>query len=190
MRNDDVYLQIYLIRHAESLGNIETDREFDRVNPPLSPHGEAQASALGRRFADEKPDFLYSSPLLRARQTAEALDMEITVLNELAEKDVSVDTDGFSLVSESDEECAARAEKLIKMLRENHRGGSVALVSHGEFIQFLIRAALEIKNVKFCVYNASVTKINFRENGKENKLALQNDISHLLHTDGDRLFWM
>lgn len=190
MRNDDVYLQLYLIRHAESLGNIEMHGDSDRVNPPLSPHGEEQARALGERFAENKPDVLYSSPLLRARQTAQALNMNITVINALAEKDVSVDINGFSLVHESNEKCAERAEKLIKMLRENHRGESVAIVSHGEFIQFLIRAALEIRNVKFCVYNASVTKINFRENGKENKLALQNDISHLLHSDGDRLFWM
>lgn len=190
MRNEDVYLQLYLIRHAESLGNIETTEDFDRVNPPLSPHGEEQARALGGRFDERKPDFLYSSPLLRARQTAEGLKMKINILNELAEKDISVDTDGFSLVSESDEACAERAEKVIKMLREKHRGESVAIVSHGEFIQFLIRAALGIKNVKFCVYNASITKINFRESGKENKLALQNDISHLLRNDGDRLFWM
>ena len=190
MRNDDVCFRLYLIRHAESLGNIDTDEEFDRINPPLSPHGERQVSALSGRFAQNKPDFLYSSPLLRARQTAEALDMSITVLNELAEKDISVDINGLSSVYESDAECASRAGKLIKMLGEKHRGESVALVSHGEFIQFLIRAALGIENVKFCVYNASVTKINFRENGKENKLALQNDISHLLHTDGDRLFWM
>lgn len=190
MRNDDVYLQLYLIRHAESLGNIETDEVFDGVNPPLSPHGEEQVKALSGRFSEKKPDHLYSSPLLRARQTAQALDMDIIILSELAEKDISVDISGFSPVSESDEACAERAEKVIKMLREKHRGESVALVSHGEFIQFLIRAALEIKNVKFCVYNASVTKINFRENGKENKLALQNDISHLSETDGDRLFWL
>lgn len=190
MRNDDVCFRLYLIRHAESLGNIDTDEEFDRINPPLSPHGEEQVDALSRRFVQNKPDFLYSSPLLRARQTAQALNMDISILNELAEKDVSVDVNGFSLVSESDEACAERAEKLIKMLRERHGGESVALVSHGEFIQFLIRAALKIKDVKFCVYNASITKINFRENGKENKLALQNDISHLLHSDGDRLFWM
>lgn len=190
MRNDDVYLQLFLIRHAESLGNIETDEEFDEVNPPLSPHGEEQVRALGKRFAAEKPDVLYSSPLGRAMRTAQALDMEINILDELAEKDVSVDAQGFSSVYESDEACAARAEKVIKMLREKHRGKRVVLVTHGQYIQFLIRAALGVKNVNFCVFNASLTKINFRENGQFNKLAFHNDISHLLQTDGDRLFWM
>ena len=51
MRNDDVYLQLYLIRHAESMGNIETNESFDRINPPLTSHGEAQAKAAGERFA-------------------------------------------------------------------------------------------------------------------------------------------
>lgn len=190
MRNDDVFLQLYLIRHAESMGNIETDEEFDAVNPPLTENGKRQAEALGKRFCYNKPDFLYSSPLLRARQTAEELKTEIIVLNELAEKDIFVDTEGFSLISESDEECKKRAEGIIEMLKEKHSGKSVALVSHGEFIQFLIRAALGIEGVKFCVYNTSVTKINFRYSPKENKLALQNDISHLLQNDGDRLFWM
>lgn len=190
MRNDDVYLQLYLIRHAESMGNIETEEEFDKINPPLTPHGKKQAEALGKRFEEQKPDAVYSSPLLRAMQTAEELKTEITVLNELAEKDISVDTKGFSLAYESDGACGERAEKIINMLKEKHKGESVALVSHGEFIQFLIRAALGIEGVKFCVYNTSVTKINFRYSPKENKLALQNDISHLLQTDGERLFWM
>ncbi len=190
MRNDDVYLQLYLIRHAESMGNIETDEEFDKTNPPLTAHGKKQAEALGRRFEEQKPDVVYASPLLRARQTAEALNTEILLLNEISEKDVSVDAEGFSIIPESDEACAERAEKIINMLKEKHSGKSVALVSHGVFIQFLIRAALGIEAVNFSVYNTAVTKINFRHLPSYNKLALQNDISHLLQTDGDRLFWM
>ncbi len=190
MRNDDVYLQLYLIRHAESMGNIETEEEFDAVNPPLTANGKRQAEALGRRFEENKPDVLYSSPLMRARQTAEELKTEITVLNELAEKDVFIEKDGFSVAHESDEDCAKRAERIIEMLKEKHSGKSVAVVSHGEFIQFLIRAAFGLEGIKFCVYNTSVTKINFRYPPKENKLALQNDISHLSENDGDRLFWM
>ena len=190
MRNDDVYLQLYLIRHAESMGNIETNEDFDKINPPLTAHGKKQAEALGKRFEEQKPDVVYASPLIRARQTAETLNTEILLLNEISEKDVSVDTEGFSVIEESDEACAERAEKIINMLKEKHSGKSVALVSHGVFIQFLIRAALGIEGVNFSVYNASVTKINFRHLPSFNKLALQNDISHLLQTDGDRLFWM
>ena len=100
MRNDDVYLQLYLIRHAESMGNIETDEEFDKINPPLTAHGKKQAEALGKRFEEQKPDVVYASPLLRARQTAEPLNTEILLLNEISEKDVSVDTEGFSVIEE------------------------------------------------------------------------------------------
>ena len=65
MRNDDVYLQLYLIRHAESMGNIETNEEFDKINPPLTAHGKKQAEALGKRFEEQKPDVVNASPLAR-----------------------------------------------------------------------------------------------------------------------------
>ena len=70
MRNDDVFLQLYLIRHAESMGNIETDKIFDAVNPPLTYHGEIQAQALAERMSSVKLDAVYSSPLERAISTA------------------------------------------------------------------------------------------------------------------------
>ena len=193
MRNDDVFLQLYLIRHAESMGNIETDESFDAVNPPLTLHGRLQAQALSERMSAVKLDVVYSSPLERAISTAlpivESCKTKIVFEPSLCEKDVCITDKGFGIYNESDFDCAARAERFLNMLFEKHQTGSVAIVSHGEFVQFLIRAALKIKNIKFCVYNTSVTKINFRKD-KENKLAFQNDISHLLSLDGDKTEWM
>lgn len=196
MRNDDVYLQLYLIRHAESMGNIETNESYNRINPPLTSHGEAQASAAGERFAAVPLDAVYSSSLLRAEQTASKIAVrckkDIIIDNRLLEHGIAENGDVFADTAESDELCAERAAEFIAFLKSNHAGGSVAVVSHGEFIQFLIRAALGItleQGIKFCIFNASVTKINFRY-GKANKLALQNDISHLAALDGDKLSWM
>lgn len=67
-------MEIYLIRHAEALDlgerGITTDEER-----PLSENGEAQAEAAGRAFQMRgiTLDKLVTSPLLRARQTAEIL---------------------------------------------------------------------------------------------------------------------
>jgi len=65
------HLQLHLLRHADA-GDPEawTGDDFDR---PLSPKGEAQSERLatflhGVRFST---DALISSPLVRARQTAE-----------------------------------------------------------------------------------------------------------------------
>ncbi len=192
MRNDEMYLQLYIIRHAESMGNIETDEPFDKTNPPLTPHGENQARALGERFSSLKDFTLYVSPLDRARKTASYISDNMTVDYDLLERGVRKTENGFEDFEESDEECIERAERVIAKIKENHRNHeNVILVAHGMYAQFLIRAALGIPNgiMRFSVYNASVSKVNFCETELP-KLALQNDVSHLQETDGEKLFWM
>lgn len=193
MRNDDVFFSLYLIRHGESMGNIETDEAFDKTNPPLTLHGEKQVQALAERMSAVKLDAVYTSPLERALCTglpvARECKTEIIIDPLLCEKDICITEKGFTLYNESDCECAVRAEEFLAQLVANHKGGAVAVVSHGEFIQFLIRAVNGITDLKFCVYNTSLTKINFRKN-KPHKIAFMNDISHLLMLDGDKTEWM
>jgi phosphohistidine phosphatase len=62
-------VRLYLVRHADAEpGDPDELRR-------LTPTGRAQARALGRRLADDgvKPDAVLSSPLLRARETAEEI---------------------------------------------------------------------------------------------------------------------
>ncbi len=64
---------IYLVRHAKSIGN--TERIFQgHTNLGLSPEGQAQLPQLAERFRDVPLDGIYSSPLLRAVQTAQAVN--------------------------------------------------------------------------------------------------------------------
>src|SRR5262249_29940950 len=59
-------LDLWLVRHAESLGNLDgTDADTE-----LSPRGREQALRLGRSLSGFAFDRVCSSPLLRARQTA------------------------------------------------------------------------------------------------------------------------
>jgi broad specificity phosphatase PhoE len=77
--------ELILVRHGESAGNVAATAamtagaeviEVDRrdADVPLSPLGEAQAAAFGRWLADlpvdRRPDAVWSSPYLRAQQTA------------------------------------------------------------------------------------------------------------------------
>ncbi len=195
MRNDDVFLQVYLIRHAESMGNIETDEYFDVMNPPLTPHGFMQVSKLAERFAEVKLDKVYASPLERAVSTAlplaEKTSAEMVFDTHLLEKDVCITVKGFSYFSETEESCKQRSKKFIDHIMNNHNSGAIAVIAHGEILQYLIRESLCIADcdVRFCVYNTSVTKINFRKD-KVNKAAFINDISHLLSLDGGKTEWM
>ena len=186
MRNDDVYLQLYIIRHAESMGNIETDEIFDKANPPLTLLGKEQAKAVGERFSGFKPDALISSPLDRAYDTAKEISSNTKTEIEIDEILVECGT----LRDESEEDCIERAKSVIEKIKEKYSDNkSVILVTHAGFIEKILYAVLECDTLNFCVYNTSVTKINFRKD-KKNKIAFHNDISHLLDVDGDKIFWM
>ena len=63
-------MDVYLVRHGESLSNIGESREFDSM---LSPKGEQQAECLGRYLANVRFDKIYSSHMCRAVQTAAAV---------------------------------------------------------------------------------------------------------------------
>ena len=65
---------IYLIRHAHPDYPDGVKMCLGRKNDlPLSRHGLDQARALGERFSSIPLEAVYTSPLLRARQTAQAI---------------------------------------------------------------------------------------------------------------------
>ncbi len=79
---------VYLVRHCESLGNIG-NRMQGRTDCDISENGARQLENLKRRMADVPIDVIYSSPLMRAYKTAQAIrgarDIEIHVVEELQE---------------------------------------------------------------------------------------------------------
>ena len=66
--------RICFVRHGETDWNIQM-RLQGQADRPLNAAGEAQALAVGRRFVGERTDALYSSDLLRVRQTAQPLSL-------------------------------------------------------------------------------------------------------------------
>jgi len=66
-------MKIFLVRHGESEANAKDLYQGQRLDSPLSSHGLEQAQRIAERLKDEKIDAIYSSDLLRARETAEAI---------------------------------------------------------------------------------------------------------------------
>jgi len=65
--------RLYLVRHAQAQGNV--DKVFQgSIDAPLSDLGREQLERLSERFAGVPFDVLYSSPLSRAYQTAQAVN--------------------------------------------------------------------------------------------------------------------
>ena len=68
-------MRLFIVRHAKAAGG-----EPDEVRP-LTKEGRKQARDLGRRFAADgiHPGAILTSPLLRARETAEAIGRAVGV---------------------------------------------------------------------------------------------------------------
>lgn len=64
--------RLILIRHGETDWNVE-GRYQGQADPPLNDKGFAQAQQLAEELAGLGMEVIYTSPLLRARQTAEVV---------------------------------------------------------------------------------------------------------------------
>jgi broad specificity phosphatase PhoE len=69
---------LYLIRHGETDWNI-LGRYQGQADPPLNNQGLAQSKTLAESLRNENIDIIYTSPLMRARQTAEIISNRLGV---------------------------------------------------------------------------------------------------------------
>ncbi len=170
-------MDLYIIRHGESQGNVGQDVE----NPTLTELGQKQAELLAIRLRNISFDVILSSPLTRAVQTATPLaelrGMPITVLDELYE----VGTYGNETLSDVQK----RAERVVKKIRAEYGDKeNVIAFAHGTFNNHFIKAACGItsgEDFNFCQENTGVTIVRFiLDNGQPRvKLELANCGKHL-----------
>lgn len=84
-------MRLLVIRHGQTSGNKEGRLQGQRNNEPLTPEGVKEVEALIPLLADTPVHALYSSPLTRARETAEifarVFSMPMVERKELMERD-------------------------------------------------------------------------------------------------------
>ena len=178
---------LWVVRHGESAGNVARDaaeaQGLERIDiaerdmdVPLSDTGHGQAEALGRWFGrqpeDERPTVVWTSPYLRARQTAEGLltaaglEVPVVVDERLREREFGV-LDGLTrkgitaqFPEESDRrtrlgkfyhrppggeswsDVLLRLRAALDAVRRDAAGERVALVAH-QVVVLLVRYVLE-----------------------------------------------
>lgn len=164
----DRVTRVYLIRHG-AVGPEWNDRVYGHWDVPLSPEGAAQADRLAERLASARLDAVYASDLLRALETARRVALRCGVplhpdpafreasfghwqgqlwsdilLRHLDEVDARIaDLAGAKMKEgESFLELRERVVPPFRALVERHRGGRIALVSHGGVGRVLIADAL------------------------------------------------
>ena len=156
-------LEVYLARHGETEWSA-TGRHTGNTDLPLTPNGEEKAKALRPRLASLRFDAVYSSPMQRARRTAELAgfsnprisdllrevdygDYEGVTSKAIRESNPSweVYTDG-SPGGETPAQIYARAQAIIALLSK--AGGRVLAFSHGHTLRAVgaawIRADLTV----------------------------------------------
>lgn len=159
--------RFFLIRHGETLANREF-RYIGSRDDALSSTGENQATQLAAALASLSIAAIYSSPLQRARNTAEAIaepcQLAVQVASELREcnfgaweglsrAEVLVQDTAHLHMWEQDatvappggESFAAMQQRVcsfVEQLAETHAGQALALVSHVGPIKVLLAAAL------------------------------------------------
>jgi len=85
---------LYFVRHGESVANVLREFSNTGTKHPLTEKGVAQAQALAEQLAGLPVAQIYTSPVLRARQTAqilaERLGLPVEVTEALREIDVGI----------------------------------------------------------------------------------------------------
>ncbi len=146
---------IMLARHGETDWNHE-HRWQGHADPPLNATGRAQANALATELARKRPQRIYSSDLLRARETAEvvavALGLTVVLDERLREVDVG-EWSGLTMAEverlypegvlrrreggtgwttgESFADMRRRIAEVLHAIGASHAGERVVVISHG-----------------------------------------------------------
>ena len=157
-----------LLRHGQT--ELSVQKRFSGVGEqPLTEHGRVQAAAAAARLATSGATAVVSSPLRRARETAElvaaALDLELAVEPGLRETDFG-DWEGYTFAEvrqkwpreldawladpavappfgESFDATTTRVRQARDRVLASYGGRTVVLVSHVTPIKTLLRLALD-----------------------------------------------
>ena len=157
---------VLLVRHGRTSANVER-RFAGKMNVPLDAHGRNEAALWATRMRDEEYAAIYSSNLIRARETAAYLGEPVPV-DSLQELDQGVlegkrfeeidpallpffeawkedPTDVCVPGGESLGACRDRALKGLNTLLQDHKPGPpVIVVTHQMVMASLVLTALEL----------------------------------------------
>lgn len=142
---------IYLVRHGETEWS-KSGRHTGRTDVPLTAQGEANGRKLAQRLSSTKYDHVLSSPLSRARRTAELAGFTPTIEPDLAEWDygqyeglttaeIRAQRPGWDRFrdgcpgGESPADLAARVDRLVAKLKA--MSGNVLCFAHGHVLRVL-----------------------------------------------------
>lgn len=197
-------MQLILVRHAEPVRVVDADGPAD---PPLAERGVLQAERLAAYLGAEPVGAVWSSPMVRARETAAplatALGVSVVVDTELAEwdKEATSYIPIEELKATNDRRWVAMVEgnfegaavdpvvfqqgvvTAIEHIITGNPGGSVAVVCHGGVINAYLAHILGIdRPLWFEPKYASIHRVLASRRG-DRSLETLNETAHLRGTN-------
>lgn len=172
--------KIHFIRHG-SVANPDNVLYGRLAEFPLSPKGISEAKQTAVRIKDKKIDAIYTSPMLRARQTAEAIHAfhnTIPVITSDKLNEVFIPYQGMKAEDlrhlnedfytgtqkpyEQPADIVERVQDFIWDVRKQSKCREVVAVTHGDIIVFLV---LKIKDLSVVPRNkARLTLAGMQDN--------------------------
>ena len=148
---------IFVVRHGETKAN-EKGIEAGPLDYPLANKGIKEVKFIAQTLSSAKIKSIYSSPVLRAVQTAKILarphKMKVKTLEELTEAKIKPEFVGKKGrhhiltnpedYSETNRELLDRSYKAMEIIKGQSRGNAI-LVSHGDVITALLEDIVERK---------------------------------------------
>jgi len=185
-----------IIRHGSTQWNKE-GRAQGSSDIPLDEDGLLEAIKLAERLSKENWDFLYSSDLLRAKQTTEIIgkkNKNIQIQYDLRLREVfGGQIEGttederilkwgenwreLDLGIESTESVITRGLTSINDYINKHTNKNILIVSHGSFIIHMLKKLVSNIRLDEHLKNTSITEIIITENGWD--CSLYNCTRHL-----------
>ncbi|MGE6379417.1 histidine phosphatase family protein [Peribacillus muralis] len=146
--------KICLVRHGQTDWNAQGKLQ-GQTDIPLNEHGRIQARQCGEFLMKEDWDVIITSPLIRARETADIIAhyMDVPVIEkiEFIEKNFGA-AEGLTTAKrkaifedkaypgqESEEVLTSRLMKGLQEIQEEYPEKKVILVAHGAVIHFILR---------------------------------------------------
>jgi len=148
---------LFIVRHGETRANVK-GINAGPLDYPLTKKGVKEASFIAKTLSKVKIDAVYSSPVLRAVETAKILarphKLNVKILEELTEvklKPEFVDKTGVHHILttpddffETNRELLERTSRAIEIIK-NEAEGNVVAVSHGDVIAAILEDVVERK---------------------------------------------
>jgi broad specificity phosphatase PhoE len=189
---------IYFARHGQTEWAL-AGKHTGRSDIPLTPRGEREAVLLGERLRETAFTHVLTSPMQRARRTAELAGFAAVAQIEpdlfewhygefegLRTAEIHVMQPGWRLFrdgcrgGESVPEIAARADRLLEQLRR--LDGSILLFAHGHILRVLAARFLELDastGAGFYLGTAAICTLGYEHPPADPVIQLWNDRRHL-----------